>query len=76
MQTELGETDSPEVMRYCKEIVKKAFVEVEGDYDNPTKIDLNAVMKWLAEFSESFRNIELIKQHMGQIQTLVDLIEE
>lgn len=59
---------------YCIQIVKKAFDETGGDYNNPTKDSLTAVLPWLADFSKSFRNQEVIKKHMNEILGLIKLI--
>jgi len=74
-QTEL-QGDAKTQDNYCKEIVKKAFAETNGNYENPTKDSIVASIKWLAHFSESFRDEETIKQHFFEITSLVNQISE
>ena len=57
---------------YCKSVVKNAFSEVEGDFENPTKEKLMAVMGYLAKFSEAFRKPEIIQKHSEEIMSLVN----
>lgn len=60
---------------YCKNLVKNIFDEVGGNFDNPTKQDLQKVIKGLAEFSESFRDKEIILKHFNEIMTLINKIK-
>ena len=60
---------------YCYELIKRAFVESGGDYDNPTKASLKEVLSNLVEFSKNFRDQEIIKKHYSQIMLLVDKLD-
>jgi hypothetical protein len=75
-QTGLNEVDLEETKRYCTEIVKKAFIETKGDFVHPTKEALISTLPWLARFSKSFRDQEVINAHMTEIQHLITLIKE
>ncbi len=68
---ELGESDEKMDREYCKSIVKNAFSEVGGDFENPTKEKIMAVMEHLAKFSETFRKPEIIQKHSKEIMGLV-----
>ena len=68
-----GETDKKTNKDYCDQIVKKAFLETGGNFDEPTKESLLNVLPWLAEFSKSFRNQDTIDTHMKQITELISL---
>lgn len=69
---ELGENDEVVNKEYCKSVVKNAFSEVGGDFENPTKEKLIAVMGHLAKFSETFRKPEIIQKHSEEIMSLVN----
>ena len=56
---------------YCREIVRKAFVDTGADFDNPTKEDIMKVLGKLAEFSMKFRDKEMVKKHQNEIMKLV-----
>ena len=56
---------------YCKLTVERAFKETNGDFNNPTKESIINCMDSLANFSKSFRDPLLIKQHYGEIMELV-----
>lgn len=67
--------DIPATKEYCKSIVKKAFDDTSGDFDNPDKEAILNVIEALAEFSSSFRDQDVIKKHMEEIMQLVDKLE-
>jgi len=60
---------------YCQEIVKKAFRETEGDYENPTKESLIKVVDYLGNFSSSLREKEMIENNTKEINNLIELIK-
>lgn len=71
-----GEEESPQISKkYCKKIVKKAFNETCGDFDNPTKEDLEGVVEYLAEFSKDFRSLDKIEQNMKKINSLIKKVK-
>lgn len=74
-QSELGSNGEME-KDYCTQIVKKAFAETGGDFDNPSKKSIMAGVPWLAEFSKSFRDQTVIQKHMSQIMELINLVKE
>ncbi|PLX28379.1 hypothetical protein C0581_02520 [Candidatus Parcubacteria bacterium] len=57
---------------YCKRLVKKAFEDIQGNFDKPTTSDIHEVMNKLSEFSKGFRSPEIIHEHYAQIKKLVD----
>ncbi|MBN1331885.1 hypothetical protein JW978_03300 [Candidatus Dojkabacteria bacterium] len=61
---------------YCASIVKKAFDDVEGDYDNPTKKDILKTMTKLSEFSTNFRTEEEVKKNYMKISKLVEQLKD
>ena len=68
--------DDLEVTRaYCQSIVRKAFGDVDGDFERPTKESITKVMDKLAEFSTGFRNPEIIKKHYDKIMLLVSKLK-
>ena len=75
-QSELDSGDKLMSEGYCNQIVRKAFKETNGDYDHPTKPQIELIMKWLSDFSKSFRNQEIIKKHMEEIHNLLELVKE
>jgi len=60
---------------YCRNIVKKAFTDSGGDYENPTKESLQKVMAKLADFAKNFRDQKIIEKHYSQILSLVNKIK-
>jgi len=60
---------------YCREIVRKAFRETEGDYENPSKESLINVVDYLANFSSSLRDKEIIKKNKEEVNGLIELIK-
>ena len=62
------------VTEYVTELIKQIFNNTGGDFDNPTKTSLLAVVSGLKEFSASFRKPEVIARHAAEIQTLIDKI--
>lgn len=57
-----------------KEFVKQYFDECNGDFDNPTKDSLFAVMEKLKVFAANFRNQEIIQKHYAEILILMDIL--
>jgi hypothetical protein len=57
---------------YCGELIKKAFDETGGNFDNPTKGDIAKVLNKLVDFSKSFRKPEVIEKHFNEMKDLVD----
>ena len=57
---------------YCQSIIKKAFREAGGDFDKPTKGTILKVLDKLLDFSQNFRNPEIIKKHYNKITKLVN----
>lgn len=60
---------------YCVEIVKKAFKESGGDFENPTKESILKAMDNLAEFSRSFRDPKKIEENYAKIMILVNKLK-
>ena len=54
-----------------KLLVRNFFEEVGGDYNHPTKVDMEKVLERLAEFAKNFRNPELVTKHYAQINELM-----
>ena len=56
---------------YCRELVKKAFKDTNGDFENPTKENIMSVLGKLAEFSKNFRDPSIVQKHYGEIMELM-----
>ena len=69
---EAGQEASQE---YCSTIVRKAFDDTGGDFDNPTKESILKVMGQLAEFAKNFRDPKIIEKHYSQIMSLVEKLK-
>lgn len=54
-----------------RQIVRDCFKKTGGDFDNPTKESIIAMLGKLKEFAANFRNQEIIKKHYGEIMELV-----
>jgi len=64
----------PEEMgkQYIKEMIINYFIKVGGDFKQPTKKDILAVLGELKDFSKGFRNPKVIQRHYGEIIQLVE----
>lgn len=54
-----------------KFLIESKFRESGGDFNNPTKKDIMAVLDGLAEYASNFRQPEIIKKHYGNMMELV-----
>ncbi len=59
------------VRKNIEDIIKNAFKETGGNYDNPDKESLIKVIDWLRTFSIKFRQPEVIEKHYGEIKELI-----
>ena len=57
---------------YCKSVVEKAFKDVNGNFNEPTRKSIMRVLDNLAEFSKNFRNKEVIEKHYDEIMQMVN----
>ncbi|MFA6098693.1 MAG: hypothetical protein WCV50_02875 [Patescibacteria group bacterium] len=56
-------------------IVRKAFRESGGDFDAPTRETIIKAMDWLAEFSKSYRQPEMIRKNYIEVMKLVNKLK-
>lgn len=56
---------------YCTELVKKSFKTTGGDFQNPTKEHILAVLEELKKFSASFRDQKTIEGHQQEIMKII-----
>jgi len=52
--------------------IQKIFKEVGGDFDNPDKESLSAVVSGLEEYSRHFRKPEVIEKHACEVAKLIN----
>jgi len=57
---------------YCQDIVKKSFVDSQGNFEEPTKQSIINAMEKLKEFSVNFRDPSIIQKHVGEMMKIVD----
>lgn len=57
---------------YCDNIVRKAFEETGGDFDNPDKNSLINAVGYLKDFAKNFRDPKIIEKHASQIMKLIE----
>ena len=60
---------------YCEELVRKAFKDTGGDYEQPTKEAIMLALGGLAEFSSNFRTNDVIQKHYNQMLTLANRLK-
>lgn len=60
---------------YCREIVRKAFADSGGNFNNPNKEDIIGAMNNLAKLSEHFRDKATTSKHYQEIMTLVNKLD-
>lgn len=68
----LGLNDPKMAKGYITEIIKKAFVDSNGDFENPTKESILQAISQLQEFSKNFRDQSIIQNHANQMMKIVD----
>ena len=57
-------------------VIENAFIDVGGNFDNPTKETLlKVVMKLKVIAEDAFRESEVIEKHSGEIKQLIDKLE-
>jgi hypothetical protein len=61
---------------YCREIVKKAFSDSGGHFNQPTKESIMRALEKLADFAKSFRDPSVIQEHYREIIKLVDQLKD
>lgn len=73
--TELPEASDADNREYCGQLVRRAFESTDGDFDNPSKESINKAVNFLALYSKSFRDQEVIQKHYQEIKKILDLIK-
>lgn len=68
--TGIDQGDEELTREYCEEIVKKAFSDTGGDFEEPKKQDILKAMAALSEFSANFRDDDVIKKNYMKINEL------
>lgn len=68
----LGIDSSSITNDYCKSLVKKAFNDSGGDFENPSKQSIVGAMGKLQEFSVNFRDPSIIQKHAGEMMKIVE----
>jgi hypothetical protein len=71
----LGDGEEEINRNYCRDMVKKVFVDSGGDFEKPTKESILNAMSRLKDFSKSFRDPSIIEAHAAQIMKLVEKIK-
>ncbi|MBT4277766.1 hypothetical protein HOD96_03430 [Candidatus Falkowbacteria bacterium] len=56
---------------YCRSIVEKAFKDVGGDFNKPTRVAIIGVLDKLAEFAKNFRDKSMIEKHYNGMIKMV-----
>ena len=60
---------------YCTDVVRKAFTDSGGDFENQTKESILKAIGWLKEFSLSFRDPKIIERHASEIMELINKLK-
>jgi hypothetical protein len=61
---------------YCYDLIKQGFKDSGGNFDNPTKQDLQNVIKGLAKFAQNFRNQCIVEEHVGNMMKIIAAMPE
>ena len=56
-------------------VVQKAFSDIGGDYNNPTKESLQKIVSVLKAYSKNFRSDDIVDKHAFEIGELIDLLK-
>lgn len=67
-----GSGDEEINRQYCRDLVMRFFEKTGGDFDHPDKESLLKVIGELADFSQNFRDQEMIKKNYQEIKDLID----
>lgn len=71
------ETNDPAINKeYCRNLVKKAFTDSEGDFEKPTKQSIINVLGKLEDFSANFRNQSVVQKNVATMMQIVEKISE
>ena len=68
----MSEKDLSRMGKISVKSIKKYFVDVGGDFENPTKESIVLVIGKLKNFAKNFRNPKIIAKHAGEIMILAN----
>lgn len=71
----IAESEMPVKKQYCEQIVKKAFADSGGDFENPTKESILAALEELKKFAANFRDQSIIQKHYQEIMKLMEKLK-
>lgn len=57
-----------------QQLIRGYFSDVGGDFENPTKESIIAVLGKLKEFAKNFRNQSIIDSHYKEIEILIQAL--
>lgn len=60
---------------HVKELVQEIFHKIGGNFNDPTKENLEEVVEHLKKFAKVYRKPEIIKKHVNEINFLINKIE-
>lgn len=77
-KTQLGiSAEGERVLKSAKGVIRLAFKHVGGNYDTPTKAQLEKVAAYLADKSRSWGTPELVVQrHQAEMQRVLSRVRE
>lgn len=64
--------DRYEAELYCRELIRKFFLDVGEDFDHPSKTSLIKILDKLADFAQNFRDKSVIEKNYAKIIDLVN----
>jgi len=59
-----------------KTLIVTYFAQTGGDFENPTKASMMAVIEKLADFAKNFRDQKVVAAHYENIMKLINCIKE
>jgi len=60
---------------HVKELIQEIFHKIGGNFNDPTKENLEEVVEHLKKFAKVYRKPEIIKKHVSEIIFLINKIE-
>ncbi|HBM45600.1 MAG: hypothetical protein UT05_C0005G0030 [Parcubacteria group bacterium GW2011_GWF2_38_76] len=72
----LSEEEKDKMRKLDVHYLVKGIIEKDGgDYENPTKKNLQYLIDQLKNFSKNFRNPEIVEKHYFAIKGLIDILK-
>jgi len=62
--------------KYCTKLVRQAFTDTQGDFDNPTKQSIIKAIELLSQNATGLHNQEIVRKHKDMMMQIIASIPE